>query len=1012
MRCIWNHLVLVACLLVAGASSLAADRAARSRAPSHAVAGLDVAEGLEATLFAAEPQVLSLTNLDIDHRGRVWVCEVVNYRRNKGKRPEGDRILILEDTDHDGIADTTKVFYQGNDIDAAIGICVLGNQVIVSCSPQILVLTDEDGDDKPDRKDVLFSGVGQPQHDHSAHSFCFGPDGKYYWNFGNTGQKVLDKEGNQVIDKDGHPVIDSGKPYLGGMAFRCNADGSDFEVLAHNFRNPYEVAVDSFGTLWQSDNDDDGNRSVRINYLMEFGNYGFREELTGAGWQSPRTNREAEIPLRHWHLNDPGVVPNLLQTGAGSPTGITVYEGRLLPKHFQDELIHCDAGPSVVRAYPTTPEGAGYKAKIVNILHGKRDNWFRPVDVCVAPDGSLFITDWYDPGVGGHAQGDTERGRVFRVAPLGATYDVPTFDVSTPGGAVAALLNPNASARYMGWEALQGMGAKAVPALENVFKGSDNPRYRARALWALGKLPGVDASRTVEAAITDANPDIRIVGVRLARQIGVELHSVVGKLVADPSPAVRRECAIALRHSNLRDAATLWAALAAAHDGHDRWYLEALGIGADGHWDACLEAWLAKVHGDWSSAAGHDIIWRSRAAKTPALLAKVVLDAATAEADLPRYFRAFDFQSGPIKESALIELAFGSSIQDPGKARLVSTEALKRLTATDIGKHPHQAAALEALLGQVRGTSQFVELVGKFNVATAYGDLLVLAQAHPDDQAGVDATMMLLQKRQFSRLQAALEGDDLSKALATAQALANAADGRSEKLLMPLVTSEARDLELRRQAARALATTRNGALGLVDLAKNGRLDPALVPVAAFCLHAAPWSDVKEQAMRLFPVAAAKDSELPPISKLVTMTGVASRGQRVFAEVGECAKCHQVNGQGKEVGPNLSEIGDKLSRQAVIEAILYPSAGISHGYETYVAVLESGNVVTGIKVSETNDSVTLKTGDAIIRTFAKDEIEEFVKQPISIMPADLQRVMTTKELVDVVEYLTTLRKKEG
>ena len=113
------------------------------------------------------------------------------------------------------------------------------------------------------------------------------------------------------------------------MVFRCNPDGTGFETLAHNFRNNYEVAVDSFGTLWQSDNDDDGNRGVRINYVMEFGNYGYTDEMTGAGWQSPRTNIETEIPLRHWHLNDPGVVPNLLQTGGGSPTGICVYEGQL-----------------------------------------------------------------------------------------------------------------------------------------------------------------------------------------------------------------------------------------------------------------------------------------------------------------------------------------------------------------------------------------------------------------------------------------------------------------------------------------------------------------------------------------------------------------------------------------------------------------------------------------------------------------------------------------------------------
>ena len=95
--------------------------------------------------------------------------------------------------------------------------------------------------------------------------------------------------------------------------------------------------------MWQSDNDDDGNKGVRINFVMEGGNYGYRDEMTGAGWRARRTNMENDIPLRHWHLNDPGVVPNLVQTYAGSPTGILVYEGKLLPAEYQNQVIHADA---------------------------------------------------------------------------------------------------------------------------------------------------------------------------------------------------------------------------------------------------------------------------------------------------------------------------------------------------------------------------------------------------------------------------------------------------------------------------------------------------------------------------------------------------------------------------------------------------------------------------------------------------------------------------------------------
>jgi len=155
----------------------------QQRLPEQAVAGLEVAEGLEVTLMGSEPDLSSLTNLDIDHRGRVWVCDVMNYRRNQGARPEGDRILILEDTTGDGNLDHIHTYYQGRDIDSAMGICVLGNEVIVSASPTIWKFTDTDGDDVPDSKVALFTETGQPQHDHSAHSFLFGDDGKLYWNW-------------------------------------------------------------------------------------------------------------------------------------------------------------------------------------------------------------------------------------------------------------------------------------------------------------------------------------------------------------------------------------------------------------------------------------------------------------------------------------------------------------------------------------------------------------------------------------------------------------------------------------------------------------------------------------------------------------------------------------------------------------------------------------------------------------------------------------------------------------
>jgi putative membrane-bound dehydrogenase-like protein len=980
--------------------------------PANAVANLDIHPGLSATLFASEPVLTNPTNIDIDYRGRVWVCDVMNYRGHNGKRPEGDRILILEDTGGDGLR--SKVFYQGRDVDSAMGICVLGNKVIVSCSPNVLVFT-FDENDKILKKEALFTKTGIPQHDHSAHTFVFGPDGRLYWNFGNTGQSVHDKNGKQVIDLAGNAVVNNGKPYWDGMVFRCEEDGSNFEVLAHNFRNNYEVAVDSFGTLWQSDNDDDGNRGVRINYVMEFGNYGYRDEITGAGWTSPRTNMEKEIPLRHWHLNDPGVVPNLLQTGGGSPTGITVYEGNLLPEVFRNQIIHCDAGPSIVRAYPVQKQGAGYSAKIVNILDGsKKNNWFRPVDPRVAPDGSLFVSDWYDPGVGGHAQGDVNRGRIFRVAPPGSKYAVPNFDFKTATGAVEALKNPCSSVRYLAWKALHKMGNEAEGELLKLWK-SDNPRYRARALWLLGRIEG-KGLHYVKLALKENESDIRITGLRLARQLKLDLLPLVQQVLGDQSPAVRREAAIALRYNKTAKAARLWAQLALPHDGRDRWFLEALGIGADSQWEALFESWMLYLGGDdlTATAGRRDIIWRSRAKKTPGFLAKIISDPNTLTAEVPRYFRAFDFQKdGPEKEKALADLAFTERKGDAARLGLIAAESFKRLRSFDQRKNPQQAAALERALKRTEGTPTFIEIVSRLSVVDHYPDLLAMAQKSPDQQLGVTALRTLLDKSQGALIGKALRSNDDKAAQATVQALATAADDRATPLLVPFVQDMKHDVELRRLGVRALARTRNGALALLGLARSKRMSEDLTQVAGAALGQAPWREVKTEAARYFPLPPSKDNRpLPPIGELARLRGNVANGQKVYATTGTCATCHKVNGEGKEVGPDLSEIGKKLSREAILEAIIFPSAGIDHNYETWVVELKDGGVHLGILASKTEASVTIKGADAIVRTFKMSEVASLAKSPVSLMPADLAKVLTVGDLSDVVEYLLTLREAKA
>ncbi|MGI9544888.1 MAG: PVC-type heme-binding CxxCH protein [Cyclobacteriaceae bacterium] len=976
------------------------------RLPENAHLGMEVAEGLAVGLFASEPMMVNPTNIDVDEKGRVWVCEAYNYRTNLNPdydhREEGDRILILEDEDGDGKADKSTVFYQGPEINSALGIWVMGNKAIVSCSPNIFVFTDEDQDGKADKKEVLFTGIKGVQHDHGAHAMTFGPDGKLYFNFGNEGYQLLRPDSTLVLDQQGRPIIADGNPYRMGMAFRCNLDGSDVEVLGHNFRNNYELAVDSYGNVWQSDNDDDGNRGVRINYVMEYGNYGFSDEMTGAGWRAKRIGMHEEIPKRHWHLNDPGVVPNLLQTGSGSPCGMAFYEGELLPAIFQNQMIHCEAGHNVVRSYPTQPNGAGYKASIVNLVKGK-DNWFRPSDVCAAPDGSLLVSDWYDPGVGGHKMGDPGRGRIYRVAPPGLKYQTSKLNLSTAEDAATALTNPNLSTRFLAWQYLNGLKEEAIPALEKLWQ-EPNSYQRAQAIWLLGKIPGKEAYYIGE-ALTDNDPNIRVTGLRLARQVDrANLSDYLSQLAQDKNAQVRREVAIALRYLDHEIAADLWATLASQYDGEDRWYLEALGIASAANPDAFLSAWLDKMGIEWNTPAGRDIVWRVRGKAAQSLLAKLIADPTTTDADLKRYFRAYDFHSSKTADPVMANLL---NLDHPLKSE-INAYALGQMSQEYVQNSGKVKNVLQSVLPSLKGTPEFLAIVRNQRLTNQSEALLDMGKSGNDPDLAQEATNLVIELNGLDIVKEAIEQGDSQTKKKLLLAVGSNQSKESHDYLESLLPSQ--DAMMQKAALESLSKTWGGQHRIFAQVKDGTIPEVIKKPAAVLLLGAFNGDIRRQITELLSTSSgASDIELAPIAELVQLNGDLEKGAEIFNQY--CNNCHQVQGEGTNYGPSLTEIGSKLAKEAIYGSILHPSAGINFGYEGFTVQLEDGSSATGFISSETEEAITLRMMGGTTKEISRGQVEKMEALDQSLMPEGLHLAMSQQDLVNLVSYLTSLKTNE-
>jgi len=362
-----------------------------------------------------------------------------------------------------------------------------------------------------------------------------------------------------------------------------------------------------------------------------------------------------------------------------------------------------------------------------------------------------------------------------------------------------------------------------------------------------------------------------------------------------------------------------------------------------------------------------------------------------------------------IAAAAVVSLPVNGE-QPPGEVSAkskVAMEALNRLKGVDLEKNPALKAAVAKIIESSRGTPEFIEISRTLNLLDGDAEILAIAlREGPASGPAVDGIRFVLAHDKDGLVAKQLAAGDAAQTRVLVDLLGTAGEAAAVALLGGVVADPARDAEMRGFAVRALVRSEAGARELIAAIANKKLDAVLLPTATSALRVVPWPEVQAEAAKHLPAAANGGAALS-LAELMAMKGDAKRGGEHMSQV-SCLACHRIGDAGVDFGPSLSEIGNKLSRDGMFASILEPAASVSHGFDGWQIALKSGATRAGFIVSETATELAIKEPSGMISRIAVADIDKRTAIPGSMMPAGLEQTMTSQQLVDLVEYMMTLK----
>ncbi|WP_221028896.1 DUF7133 domain-containing protein [Actomonas aquatica] len=1066
-----------------------------------AIANFRTDDAFEIKLWAAEPMLSNPVAFDFDEQGRLFVSETHRYRSSvldiRGYMPilehelaaetiedrtklidnvfggqasdlaiETEVVRLVEDTDGDGVADSSKVFADGfnSKLDGiASGVLARDGKVWFTNIPSLWQFdTDAAGTTATARHELIRGfGVRFGYTGHDLHGLIFGPDGKLYFSIGDRSTNAT-----SAVDDTHVKLLDQ------GAVFRCNPDGSDFELVAWGLRNPQELAFNEYGDLLTGDNDCDNGDLERLVHVVEGGDSGW-----SVGYQfAPRGRAGPWMSEDLWKPDFPGRPAYLLPPMANiedGPSGIVYYPGTGLSPAYDQTLFITHFKGSIARSgvqsYKVVPQGATY-----DVTASEPFVWgMLPTDVTFGPDSKFYFVDW----VVGWPK--SNMGRVYSLAPRELSAADRTqrdeVEVLLRGGIKSAnttrladlLAHPDQRVRTEAQFEFVARGPAHITALAEIAAHDGaNLFARLHALWGLGMLQADhdNALARLGFLLGDAHPEVRAQAAKLAGDHRLTEHErTLTALLEDASPRVQFFAAQSLGKLGNADVSPALIDLLRRNDNADAYVRHAAVYALEKlhNHDA-----LTAAESDPSAAVRLGVILVYRRLQDPRIAgflddtdpylareaaiaindapipeALPALAALLGERDLDdealqlRILNARHRLGRPADSVALA--AYAARADVPADLR---EEALYQLAATPEPFHRDRIAgvyrplpsrdpaptlaALQQQLPTLLAAAEpsvkqaTLDAIRTLELKTALPNLRELvANASVAGEVRADA-LTLLDELGDDQIQASVAIAGASDApelrMATLPILARLSPPEALPVLRTM--SSAGTAREQQAAFTAIADLADPAAADLLLAGLKRLQAGELPyLAQFeLLDAAEASDAPAVQAAVGDLKAHWDTagdKLAPFRGALA-GGDPRAGWRLFNEhpVLACTRCHKVNGEGGEAGPDLSEIADRQSTEYILESIIDPNAAIAPGFDVVAFSLKGGGYTAGIIQEETAERIVVI--DAAAETYVIDpaNVEARSAAPSS-MPPIFGMILQRDELRDLMAFMRNLKPRE-